>query len=211
MVGIYKITNPKGRVYIGQSVNLKKRRREYSHLQSCKNQKKLYVSLVKYGFSAHIFEVVEECDVDQLNERERHWQDFYNVLGEGGLNLRLTQTNDRSGYCSQETANRIGDSNRGKKKPPRTEEHRKNLSNSRKGNKPSELTRQKFREIRMGKTGAESWKGANNPSARAVRDTETGQVYETVRAAAKAIGVLPATLQAWLSGRNKNKSTMKFL
>jgi group I intron endonuclease len=211
MVGIYKITSPSGKVYIGQSVNLKKRRREYSHLQSCKNQKKLYVSLVKYGFSEHIFEVIEECEVGVLNERERHWQDFYNVLGEGGLNLRLTQTNDRSGHCSQETANRIGDGNRGRKKPPRTGEHRKNLSNSLKGNKPSELTRQKFREIRMGKTGTESWKGANNPSARAVRDTETEQVYETVRAAAKAIGVLPATLQAWLSGRNKNKSTMEFL
>ena len=211
MTGVYKITSPSGKVYIGQSVNLKKRRREYSHLQSCKTQKKLYVSLVKYGFSKHIFEVVEECEIDQLNVRERYWQDFYNVLGEGGLNLRLTQTDDRSGHCSQETANRIGDSNRGKKKPPRTEEHKKHLSEALQGNNPSELTRQKFREIRMGKTGAESWKGANNPSARAVRDVETGQVYETVRTAAKAIGILPATLQAWLSGKNNNKSTMEFL
>lgn len=211
MIGIYKITNPTGRVYIGQSVNLKKRRREYSRLQSCKTQTRLYRSLLKYGFSEHIFEVIEECNVEDLNTRERHWQDFYDVVGPSGLNLRLTQTDDKSGHCSQETANRIGDGNRGKKKPPRTEEHRKHLSEALQGNNPSELTRQKFREIRMGKTGTESWKGANNPSARAVQDIETGQVYETVRAAAKAIEVKPGTLQAWLSGRSPNKSTMEFL
>jgi len=211
MIGIYKITNPKGRVYIGQSVTVEKRRRNYSNLRDCKGQTRLYASLVKYGFSEHIFEVIEECKVEELNERERYWQDFYDVLSKKGLNLRLTRTNDKSGHCTQETAKKIGNANRGKKKPPRTESHRKHLSQALKGNNPSELTRQKFREIRTVKTGVGSWKGANNPSARAVIDVQTEQIYETVRVAAMAIGVLPATLQAWLSGRNRNKSTMKFL
>jgi group I intron endonuclease len=114
MVGIYKITNPNGKVYIGQSVNLEKRKKNYNKLRDCKNQKKLYSSLVKYSFSDHIFEVIEECEVTKLNIRERYWQDYYNVLEEG-LNLKLTKTDDRSGYLSQEVRDRMRESRIGKK------------------------------------------------------------------------------------------------
>lgn len=37
----------------------------------------------------HLFEVIEECSIEQLNERELYWGYFYEVLGENGLNLRL--------------------------------------------------------------------------------------------------------------------------
>jgi group I intron endonuclease len=106
MIGIYKITSPSGKIYIGQSIDLEKRRLSYKRSQ-CKNQTKLYNSINKYGFSEHIFEVVEECFIEVLNERERHWQDFYNVLSEGGLNCRLTGTGDASGVRSQETIRKI--------------------------------------------------------------------------------------------------------
>ena len=107
MIGIYKIINPKGKIYIGQSTNIGRRRKNYSRLQDCKNQPKLYNSLIKYSFSQHIFEVIEQCTVEQLNERERYWQDYYNVLSENGLNCRLTKTEDKSGHCSKETASKI--------------------------------------------------------------------------------------------------------
>jgi group I intron endonuclease len=103
MIGIYKITNPKGRVYVGQSINIKERWKNYSKLRDCKNQIKLYRSLVKYSFSEHIFEIVQECSVEELNIIERHWQDFYNVIGPNGLNCKLTGTEDKSGFLSQET------------------------------------------------------------------------------------------------------------
>lgn len=106
MIGIYKITNPKGKIYIGQSINIEKRSRSYSKLQ-CKGQLKLYNSLTKYGFSEHIFEVVEECSVEKLNERERHWQDYYNVLSKNGLNCNLTKAGNISGQQSQEVRNKI--------------------------------------------------------------------------------------------------------
>lgn len=105
MIGIYRITNPKGRVYVGQSVDIEKRHKNYQTLANCKSQLKLYRSLVKYGFSNHIFEVVEECKVEELNTTERCWQDFYNVLVEG-LNCRLTATKDKSGKCSKESIER---------------------------------------------------------------------------------------------------------
>lgn len=129
MIGIYKITSPSGKIYIGQSSQIERRKKKYSKL-ACKGQTKLYNSLLKYGFSQHIFEVVEECLGENLNVRERHWQDFYDVLGENGLNLRLTQTSDKPGKHSKETIEKIGSANRGKKRPALTETHRANIGDS---------------------------------------------------------------------------------
>jgi group I intron endonuclease len=91
--GIYKITSPSNRVYIGQSVNINNRfksYRKYNH----PSQIKLYRSIEKYGFESHIFEIIEYCDIDLLNKRERYWQDYYNVISEG-LNCVLTNTSDK--------------------------------------------------------------------------------------------------------------------
>jgi len=107
MIGIYKITNPKGRIYIGQSRNIERRRQGYARRVS-EQQRGLYNSILKYGFSQHLFEVVEECLVEELNAKERYWQDFYRVLEEG-LNLRLTETEDRVGYFSDSTKERIAE------------------------------------------------------------------------------------------------------
>jgi len=109
MIGIYKITSPSGKIYIGQSIDTKKREKEYLNISNCKGQRKLYNSLVKYGFSEHTFEVVEQCEVEVLNERERHWQDYYNVLKEG-LNCRLTGTRDKSGRMSKYSIEKMSQS-----------------------------------------------------------------------------------------------------
>jgi group I intron endonuclease len=106
MIGIYKITSPTGRVYIGQSIDLEARQKIYAR-KGCKNQVRLYASLVKYGFSKHIFEVVEECKVEELNVRERHWQDIYDVLSENGLNCKLQSTQEAKAVHSQNTVDKI--------------------------------------------------------------------------------------------------------
>lgn len=101
MIGIYKIISPSGKIYIGQSTNINKRFQHYKYLD-CKEQTKLYRSFLKYGYINHIFEIIEECDISLLNERERYYQELYNVLNKG-LNCKLTETNDKSGRASIET------------------------------------------------------------------------------------------------------------
>ena len=71
---IYKLTSPTNKVYIGQTIDLSKRIRYYKTLQ-CKGQKRLYRSLVKYGFDSHILEIIEEVDVEILMELEKFWID----------------------------------------------------------------------------------------------------------------------------------------
>jgi group I intron endonuclease len=121
-IGIYKITNPKGKIYIGQSTNLKKREDDYRKLR-CEKQYKIYNSLIKYGWINYTFEIIEKCSLEQLNEREIYWGLKYDVLKENGLNLRL---GDANGFCSEETKQKIGLSNSG----PKPEGFNQNLSKS---------------------------------------------------------------------------------
>lgn len=72
MIGIYKITSPTEKVYVGQSINIERRWKSYKKLQ-CKQQTIIYRSLVKHGWINHRFEVIEECSIEQLNEREAYW------------------------------------------------------------------------------------------------------------------------------------------
>ena len=87
MTGIYKITSPSKKVYIGQSIDIEKRFKQYKRLD-CKKQPKLYNSLKKYNPENHVFEIIEECLVEQLNEKEIYWKQHYNSIKEG-LNCEL--------------------------------------------------------------------------------------------------------------------------
>ncbi len=88
IIGIYKILNPNGCIYIGQSANIKERFRCYKYLK-CKKQIKLYNSLKKYGWENHIIEVIEECLIEELDNKEIHYIKLYNTFNtKNGLNLQ---------------------------------------------------------------------------------------------------------------------------
>ena len=106
MIGIYKITSPSGKIYIGQTTNFIKRKNYYKN-GAKPYQVRIYNSLQKYGYDAHTIEFIEECLVENLNEIERHWQEFYDVIGENGLNCRLTATNDKSGFLSESSKHKL--------------------------------------------------------------------------------------------------------
>lgn len=111
MIGIYKITSPSKKVYIGQSKDIERRKRNYANL-NCKGQVKLYNSIKKYGWERHIFEIICECSIDELNDKERYYQDLYSVSGSKGLNLKLTNTKVLKSTISESTKIKISTSNR---------------------------------------------------------------------------------------------------
>lgn len=114
--GIYKITNPIGKVYIGESKDINDRWKVYKNPINCRSQRLLYNSFVKYGVENHTFEVIEECIFDELLCKERFWQDEYNVLNKNvGLNLKLTKCGDTKGEHSEETKKKIGEAQKGEK------------------------------------------------------------------------------------------------
>jgi hypothetical protein len=75
VVGIYKITNlVNGKVYIGQSINIEKRWKTHKKDALWKDglnyEYPLYRAIRKYGIKNFSFEIIEECAIDELNERE---------------------------------------------------------------------------------------------------------------------------------------------
>ncbi len=136
--GIYKITSPTGKIYIGQSVGIKKRINSYNSLK-CNRQPKLYSSFIKHGVSSHTFEIIKECDKKELDDFERYYINFFDTFNtENGLNLQRGGV--LSHEISKETIEKIrisakrnndiyGNYCKGKKA---SEESRKKMSESRK-------------------------------------------------------------------------------
>jgi group I intron endonuclease len=93
MQGIYKITNPEGKSYIGLSTNIETRWESYRYYTGMSKNSSIKFSLKKYGYDAHKFEILEKVkgDAKHLRDRERYWIDKYNTLNEG--------LNDNRGGC----------------------------------------------------------------------------------------------------------------
>ena len=85
MIGIYKITNPEGKIYIGQSIDIGRRFKEYKRIQKKCAGRKIIKSLMLFGVENHTFEVIEECIIEQLHEREYYWK-LLSKSVENGLN-----------------------------------------------------------------------------------------------------------------------------
>lgn len=115
MIGIYKITSPTKKIYIGQSINIEKRFFDYKKIKNCKSQTILNRSFLKHGTEIHKFEIICECEIHELNNKERYYQDLYSAIGKNGMNCRLTSSLDRSGKLSENTKKKLSDSKKGKK------------------------------------------------------------------------------------------------
>jgi group I intron endonuclease len=146
MIGIYKITSPSGKIYIGQSINIERRFKHYKRL-SCKDQVKIYNSLLKYGVDAHIFQVLELCDTKELNNRERHYQDLYDSVT-NGLNLLYVKSEHFNGAHSEQSKKKISNSLKGK---TFTDEHKYKIGLSNSRRVMSAETKEKHRLNRLGR------------------------------------------------------------
>lgn len=112
MIGIYKITNPKNEVYIGGSKNVERRIKDYKK-SNFKGQRKVFESILKYGYLNHKFECIEKCDIEHLRNRERFWQEHYDCV-ENGLNCQYVDSIDKKRKLSSDTCLRISNRLKGR-------------------------------------------------------------------------------------------------
>ena len=85
MIGIYKITdidNP-DIFYIGKSNNIKRRFKE--HQQKSYEQSRIPFDgyIKEKGIESFTYEILEECSVDELNEKEQYWINKLNATQSG--------------------------------------------------------------------------------------------------------------------------------
>lgn len=219
VIGIYKIVSPSGRVYIGESVNIYKRWIVYRGLH-CKRQTKLYSSFLKYGTDEHIFDIIEECSVEDLKCRERHWQDFYNVLN-GGLNLKLTECGDKKYVPSQETIEKLKVANAGENNPnfgkSCSEVQKSKISKTmiergiNKGESNPSWGKTKSEEAKrsIGEANKKNNLYGDCHTAKRVLDTTTGIIHSCIKEVSDLFGLNYNNLRNALNGKTKNKTIFK--
>ena len=130
IIGIYKITNPSGKVYVGQSIDIYRREKVY-RMMACKNQPKIFNSIKKYGWSSHSHEILEECSLSMLNTRELYWKEYY-ISSLGWENMLFCDLSDTGagGPRSDSVKQKCSVAMKGRKKSP---EHIQKMKDSRKG------------------------------------------------------------------------------
>lgn len=216
-IGIYKITNPSKKVYIGQSTNINRRINQYR--KNCdKSQRLLFNSIKKYGFENHTVEILCECSVEQLNDLERKFISQYDST-DRKIGMNLTTGGQDYFFHTKETRKRMSAAQKGNTKTlgrKQTIEEIAKRTRKTKGQKRSKDQREKMSKAQKGKNLSNETKMKMSKSfqyrgAKKVIDTSTGIIYGRVLDAANAINIKRGTLTSKLNGQITNNTTMKYV
>lgn len=165
---IYKLISPSNKVYIGQTINLKRRFESYISL-NCKGQIKLYNALVKYGFSNFKIEILDSFDIESdkdiksiLNESEMKNILLFNSF-KNGYNMTLGGDSRLGSIVSEKTKRKLSIALTGRRV---SDETREKIRNSNVGLKRSKETIEKLKNRKYSKNSkkkmSESQKGNKN-------------------------------------------------
>ena len=81
--GVYMLESPSGKIYIGQSKNIRRRMCEHSY-NSKKINNKLYASIKKYGLDMHTLKILFLSDDQYEKDKiEQFYINFYNAINKG--------------------------------------------------------------------------------------------------------------------------------
>jgi group I intron endonuclease len=163
--GIYCIFNKSnGKIYVGQSVQLKTRISQHKSELNFNNHSNNHLQYAwnKYGEDSFEFIVIETCDEEKLNDNEIKWINYFNSTNpDYGYNL---ESGGNSNYhLSDETKQKISEHRKGKcvgEDNPfygktHTEEVRKKISETQLGRKHSNETKNKMSESHIGLNSGE--------------------------------------------------------
>ena len=190
-IGVYKITSPSGKVYIGQSWNIANRFSKYKSLSSIKKQLALYNSIKKYGWINHKFEILEKftnITQGELDECEIKHIQYYRSINCDLLNIR------EGGLGGKLRKDSIDKMLKTRGKWNHSEETKQKISISHKGLNHSFETRQKMKNMKN--------------SIKIIFHKETGTFYFGVKEAAITFNLKYDTLCKILQGRIKNKTNL---
>lgn len=182
MTGIYCITNlVNGKKYIGQSVNIKNRWLQEKNLNGV--NKHLKSAFLKYGLENFDFQVLEECQEEELNQKEKDYIAKYNTTDK---EIGYNQTTGGDHYkvinktpMSEETKKKISEKRKGMRF---SEEHKKNLCIAR-NKRPlmSEETKRKISEKNKGRTLSEEQKQKISKANKGKKRTEEQKLEISLR------------------------------
>ena len=161
--GIYMWTSPSGKSYIGQAVNLKKRYNSFLRFNKNYSGDKINNARKKYNNESDWkYEVLEYCDVNELDEREKYYIALYDTINNG---YNCESGGNENKIVSDESKQKMSEAMKGENNPMYgkhlTEEHKSKLSEAMKGKYCGEkhpmwgrhLTEEQKRKISEGMKG----------------------------------------------------------
>lgn len=87
IIGIYKITSPDGKLYVGKSRDIERRFVDYKGLNSV--SKELLNSFIEFGIKNHVFEIIHVCKNEyKLPELETKYIKEFDCIYPNGFNKR---------------------------------------------------------------------------------------------------------------------------
>ncbi len=202
-IGVYKITSPSKRIYIGSSKNIERRFKEYKN-GNCKSQTRLYESFVKYGVENHLFNILIECNINELYEYEHLYSLHFNSLGRHGLNCEIPNFKNIKGEFSEETKNKMRLGKVGKKL---TKESIEKRTIKQKGQKRKESTKIKMRKPKT----LNHRQNISIGKGKIILNLQTGIFYYGTRDASESCLIKKDTLKAQLNGRNSNRTNFMYV
>ena len=168
-IGIYKITNLKNnKSYVGKSVNIDKRWKDHKSSARRGEQKHLYNSMRHYGITYFQFSILEECEFEKLEDREKFYiatlTPEYNKTpgGSGGDTFtkmtpeaKIIRRNKISGKNHPQYGKPLTDHQKQALSKstlgvPKSKEHKENLSKAKLGKPLSEEHRKNISKSLMG-------------------------------------------------------------
>jgi group I intron endonuclease len=194
---IYKITHKEsGKLYIGQTTqSLTERLWQHSHRSPSQSHRSaIYNAIIKYGIEAFTIEQIDTAiSIANLNLLEIKYIAQYNSLSPNGYNLLKGGDNKE---CHIETKAKISETLKGRPIKNR-------MNGAPKGRKVSDERKAMISATMTGVS--QPWK------YKKVLVVETGEVFESVNAAAKALGInRPALSSALINGSRNRKTGFTF-
>lgn len=177
---VYKhVLKEDGRVYIGQTNNIKTRWKPSAY----KNCVKFYNAIQYYGWDNFTHEIIENnLTLEEANKLETYYIQKYNSI-ENGFNLNSGGENK---LASQETKDKMSQT---RKNVPKTEEHKQAIKKALTGYKQTEEHKKNNRLAQHRKP---------------VQCIETQEIYESLSDAERKTGILGETISRQIRGKQKS-------
>jgi group I intron endonuclease len=180
--GIYKIENiQNGKFYIGSAVNLEGRKRQHlSDLSLNKHSNRhLQFAWNKYGSENFKFDILETCEKDNLLAREQFYIDNLNACI-AGYNLNPLSVSSLGIVHSEETRKKLSESHKGQRPwmwgKKHTEETKKKISLANTGKLATEEHKRKLSEARAGNKHPMYGKHHSEETKRKISLSEKGKI-----------------------------------
>jgi len=205
------VNNINQKVYVGQTVNFKKRIRDhrFNYNKRIKNTL-FYNALRKYGWENFSINIIEDCSDELLNEKEIYWIEEKKSLYPNGYNILEGGNQARHTDISKQKLSE------GRKGMKFSESHIENLRKSHLGYVMPEEQKKKISISNKGKVVSEETKiklKYQQPHRKEVGrfDNEGNLIikYESIMDASICLNCSPGNISECCNGKRKMNKTLK--